>query len=63
MTEIKDDIKHVIDENKAKAYQEQKEMRDDVAFYVFNCDALKLQKMYQRIKHYSFSSCSEIHFS
>ena len=50
MTEIKDDIKHVIDENKAKAYQEQKKMRDDVAFYVFNCDALKLQKMYQRMK-------------
>ena len=50
MTEIKDDIKHVIDGNKASAYQEQKEMRDDVAFYVFNCDALKLQKMYQRMK-------------
>ena len=50
MTEIKDDIKSVIDENKAKAYQEQKEMRDDVAFYVFNCDALKLQKMYQTMK-------------
>jgi hypothetical protein len=40
----------VIDGNKARAYQEQKEMRDDVAFYVFNCDALKLQKMYQRMK-------------
>ena len=50
MTEIKDDINHVIDGNKARAYQEQKEMRDDVAFYVFNCDALKLQKMYQRMK-------------
>ena len=50
MTEIKDDIKSVIDENKAKAYQEQKEMRDDVAFYVFNCDALKLQKMYKMMK-------------
>ena len=50
MTEIKDDIKSVIDENKAKAYQEQKEMRDDVAFYVFNCDALNLQKMYERMK-------------
>ena len=50
MTEIKEDIKYVIDENKAKAHQEQKEMRDDVAFYVFNCDALKLQKMYQRMK-------------
>jgi len=50
MTEIKEDIKSVIDENKARAYQEQKEMRDDVAFYVFNCDALKLQKMYQTMK-------------
>ena len=50
MTEIKEDIKSVIDENKARAYQEQKEMRDDVAFYVFNCDALNLQKMYQRMK-------------
>ena len=50
MTEIKEDIKAVIDENKARAYQEQKEMRDDVEFYVFNCDALKLQKMYQTMK-------------
>ena len=50
MTEIKEDIKAVIDENKARAYQEQKEMRDDVAFYVFNCDELKLQKMYQTMK-------------
>ena len=50
MTEIKEDIKAVIDENKARAHQEQKEMRDDVAFYVFNCDALKLQKMYQTMK-------------
>ena len=50
MTEIKDDIKSVIDENKAKAYQEQKEMIDDVAFYVLNCDALKLQKMYKTMK-------------
>ena len=50
MTEINDEIKFVIDENKSKIYQEQKEMRDDVAFYVFNCDALKLQKMYERMK-------------
>ena len=50
MTEINDDIKHVIDGNKSKAYQEQKEMRDDVAFYVLNCNAFKLQKMYQTMK-------------
>ena len=45
-----DDIKSLIDKNKAKAYQEQQEMRDDIAFYVFNCDAYRLQKMYQKMK-------------
>ena len=50
MTEIKDDIKAVIDENKARAYQEQKEMRDDVAFYVFNCSVFNLQRMFKRMK-------------
>ena len=50
MTEINDEIKTVIDSNKAKAYKEQQEMRDDVAFYAFNCDAYRLQKMYQRMK-------------
>ena len=50
MTEIKEDIKAVIDENKARAYQEQKEMRDDVAFYVLNCSVFNLQRMFKRMK-------------
>ena len=50
MTEIKDDIKHVIDENKAKIYNEQKEMRDDLAFFVLNCSVFNLQKMYTEMK-------------
>jgi hypothetical protein len=50
MTEIKDDVKHVIDENKAKAYQEQKEMRDDLTFFVLNCNVFDLQKMYTEMK-------------
>jgi len=50
MTEIKDDIKAVIDENKAKAYEAQKEMRDDVAFYVLNCSVFNLQRMFKRMK-------------
>ena len=50
MTEINDEIKFVIDENKSKIYQEQKEMRDDVAFYVLNCSVFKLQKMYEEMK-------------
>ena len=50
MTEIKEDIKAVIDENKAKAYEAQKEMRDDVAFYILNCSVFNLQRMFKRMK-------------
>ena len=50
MTEIKEDIKHVIDENKAKIYNEQKEMRDDLAFFVLNCSVFNLQKMHTEMK-------------
>ena len=50
MTEIKEDIKYVIDENKARAYEEQKEMRDDVAFFVLNCSVFNLQMMFKRMK-------------
>ena len=39
-----------ITENKAKAYEEQKEMRDDLAFFVLNCDVYQLQKMTERMK-------------
>ena len=50
MTEIKEDIKSVIDENKSRAHQEQKEMRDDIAFYVLNCSVFNLQMMFKRMK-------------
>ena len=50
MTEINEDIKSVIDENKARAYQEQKEMRDDIAFFVLNCSVFNLQRMFKRMK-------------
>ena len=50
MTEINDKIKHVIDNNKARAYKEQKEMRDDIAFYVLNCSVFDLQRMFKRMK-------------
>ena len=50
MTEINEDIKSVIDSNKAKIYQEQKEMRDEVAFYVLNCSVFDLQEMFKRMK-------------
>ena len=36
--------------NKAKAYEDQKEMRDDLAFFVLNCGVYQLQKMTERMK-------------
>ena len=50
MTEINEEIKSVIDKNKAKTYEAQKEMRDDVAFYVLNCSVFDLQRMFKRMK-------------
>jgi hypothetical protein len=50
MTEINEEIKSVIDKNKAKAYEAQKEMRDDIAFYVLNCSVFDLQRMFKRMK-------------
>jgi hypothetical protein len=43
-------IDMVQQENKAKAYKEQKEMRDDLAFFVLNCGVYQLQKMTERMK-------------
>ena len=39
-----------ITKNKARAYKEQKEMRDDLAFFVLNCSTYHLQKMTERMK-------------
>ena len=36
--------------NKAKAYEDQKEMRDDLAFFVLNCNTFDLQNMYQEMR-------------
>ena len=43
-------IDMVQQENKAKAHAEQKERRDDLAFYVLNCGVYQLQKMTERMK-------------
>ena len=43
-------IDMVQQKNKAKAYEEQKEMRVDLAFYVLNCGVYQLQKMTERMK-------------
>jgi len=46
-------IFEVIDSNKHKAYKEQKEMREEIAFFALNCPKFKLFKLhdeYKRIK-------------
>tara|TARA_Y100001958_G_C20674228_1_gene192020 strand:- start:65 stop:259 length:195 start_codon:yes stop_codon:yes gene_type:complete len=43
-------IDMVQQKNKAKAHADQKEMRDDLAFYVLNCGVYQLQKMTERMK-------------
>jgi len=43
-------IDMVQQENKAKVHEEQKEMRDEVAFFVLNCSVFKLQKMHEEMK-------------
>ncbi len=43
-------ISEVQQKNKEKAYKEQTEMRDDLAFFVLNCNTFQLQKMHQEMK-------------
>jgi hypothetical protein len=50
MTELKQDHFEVIDGNKQKAYEEQKQMRDEISFYALNCPTFKMQKLYDEYK-------------
>ena len=50
MTELKQDHFEVIDGNKQKAYKEQKQMREDIAFFALNCSTFKMQKLYDEYK-------------
>ena len=39
-----------ITENKAKAHAEQKDMRDELAFFVMNCSHFQMQELYSEMK-------------
>ena len=43
-------IDEVQQENKAKAYEAQKEMRKDIEEFVKKCNVFELQQMYQKMK-------------
>ena len=36
--------------NKQKAYEDQKDMREELKKFVFNCNTFNLQKMYEKMK-------------
>ena len=39
-----------ITENKAKAHAEQKSMRDELTFFVMNCNHFQMQELYSEMK-------------
>ena len=50
MTELKDEHFEVISKNKQKAHEERQKMRDQLAFFVLNCDSYDLMKLYDEFK-------------
>ena len=50
MTELTQDHFEVIDSNKQKVYEEQKQMRDEISFFALNCSTFKMQKLYDEYK-------------
>jgi len=50
MAELKDEHFQVIDENKAKAYEQQKSMRKELIEFISNCKAFNMQELYSEMK-------------
>ena len=50
MTELKQEHFEVIDKNKQKARDEQRDMRDQLAFFVVNCNVYELTRLYDEYK-------------
>jgi hypothetical protein len=50
MAELTDEHLEVISSNKAKAHEQQKSMRDELAFFVMNCTHFQMQELYSEMK-------------
>ena len=50
MTELRDEHLEIISKNKGKAHEQQKEMRDELAFFVMNCTQFQMQELYSEMK-------------
>ena len=50
MTELKQEHFEVIDKNKQKAREQQRDMRDQLAVFVLNCSVYELTRLYDEYK-------------
>ncbi len=50
MAELRDEHFEVISENKARAHEQQKDMRDELSFFVLNCTQFQMQELYSEMK-------------
>ena len=50
MTELRDEHFEVISKNKAKAHEQQKYMREELAFFAMNCTQFQMQELYSEMK-------------
>ena len=50
MTELKNEHFEIIDKNKQKAHEDRQNMRDQLAYFVLNCNSFDLMKLYDEFK-------------
>ena len=50
MAELRDEHLEVISKNKARAHEQQKDMRDELSFFVMNCTQFQMQELYSEMK-------------
>jgi hypothetical protein len=50
MAELRDEHFEVISKNKARAHEQQKDMRDELSFFVMNCNQFQMQELYSEMK-------------
>ncbi len=50
MAELRDEHFEVISKNKAKAYEEQKSMRQELIDFINNCSAFNMQELHSEMK-------------
>tara|TARA_R110000787_G_scaffold6791_2_gene23617 strand:+ start:456 stop:629 length:174 start_codon:yes stop_codon:yes gene_type:complete len=49
MAELRDEHFEIISKNKAKAHEEQKSMRDELAYFVLNCNKFNMQELHSEM--------------